>query len=628
MGTKLDILNTIDEPGQLQTLSLPQLEELAGEIRERLIATVSLNGGHLASNLGVVELTLALHRVFHSPNDKIVWDVGHQSYPHKLITGRRDKFTSLRQYGGLSGYTSPEESCHDAFGAGHASTSISAATGMALARDLSGESYHVVAIIGDGALGGGMAFEALNHAGHLGTRLTVVLNDNGMAISPSVGALAKRLSRVRASPGYRRAKRDAWIVVRRLPLGARIWALGERLKNFILGLMAPTTFWREMGFEYLGPIPGHDLAQLERALLWARERGRGPVLVHVLTQKGEGYPPAEEDAVAYHGVPPKESKDSTPSYSSVFGQTVCQLLQDNPKAVAISAAMLDGTGLALAKEHYPDRVFDVGICEQHAVTMAAGLASQGFTPIVAVYSTFLQRAYDQIIHDVCIQNLPVTFAIDRAGIVGDDGKTHQGTFDISYLCAVPNMIVAAPKDEDELRHLLYTALRCGQPMAVRYPRGGGLGVPLSPSLNELPIGKGEVLREGRNLTLIALGNSVHPALEAAQMLEKQGVSARVINARFAKPLDRDLILQAAEETSRLVTVEENTLSGGFGSQVAHLLATAQSQARLLTLALPDDFIEHGPQTLLRSLYGIDASGIAHQALASFPEIAQASSLRA
>ena len=614
-----NILDRIDSPTDLKKLTYSELEELAAEIRDKLISTVSRNGGHLASNLGVVELTIALHRVFNSPEDKIVWDVGHQSYAHKLLTGRRREFASIRQYGGLAGFTDRMESPHDIFGAGHACTSVSAALGIALARDLAGMTYHVVAIIGDGALSGGMAFEALNHAGHLGKKIIVVLNDNGMAISPSIGALSRLLNRVRLDSKYELAKKEARRTIARLPLGKPAWALSKRIKGRFRRALIPSAFWEELGFTYLGPVDGHNIRKLEAALSRARDYETKPTLVHVLSQKGKGYPPAEADAAKFHGVPPNNAKVADgPSYSEVFGRTVLRLMRENEKVVAITAAMLDGTGLTIAAREFPDRVFDVGICEQHTVTLAAGLATQGFIPIIAIYSTFLQRAYDQLIHDVCIQNLPIVFAIDRAGIVGDDGKTHQGAFDISYLCSIPNMIVAAPKDENELQHLLFSAVSAGQPMAIRYPKGKGPGTPLQPDLQPLPIGKGEILRNGQDIAILAIGSTVYPALAAAQRLQKEGIECTVANARFAKPLDSELILDLAARIKRLITVEENALAGGFGSAVLQLLHSSKLvKVRVDCLGLPDEFVEQGPQELLRSIFALDAEGIAQRIKSSF-----------
>ncbi|MBI2831356.1 MAG: 1-deoxy-D-xylulose-5-phosphate synthase [Chloroflexi bacterium] len=614
------ILEKIQSPADLKELGFLELEQLAAEIRGELISTVSLTGGHLASSLGVVELTIALHRIFNSPEDKLIWDVGHQSYAHKLLTGRKDSFSTLRQFNGLSGFPVRAESPHDSFGAGHAGTSVSAALGMALARDLSDAKNHVIAVIGDGSLTAGMAFEALNHAGHLGTRLIVVLNDNGMAISPSIGAISKLLNEVRFDPRYEFAKREAKKTVTQFPFGEAAWALSKRIKRRVEMALLPGAFWEELGFIYLGPVNGHNIADLEAALERARDYESKPTLVHVLTRKGKGYPAAEADAVKFHGVSPNGTKSNVPAYSQVFGQTVIRLMKDNDKVVAITAAMLDGTGLAAAAAEFPDRVFDVGICEQHAVTLAAGLATQGFVPIVAIYSTFLQRAYDQIIHDVCIQNLPVVFAVDRAGIVGDDGKTHQGSFDISYLCSIPNMVVAAPKDGEELRHLLFTATKAGQPMAVRYPRSSADRLQKEVKLSELPIGKAEVLRDGEDVVLLALGTMVYPALDAAAKLAKEGIECAVVNARFAKPLDTELILRLAAKTGNILTIEENTLAGGFGSAVTQLVQHSNLEGtKVSCVGLPDEFIEHGTQQLLRAKFGLDAEGIARRVISSFGE---------
>ncbi len=615
------LLNKIDSPADLKQLTLPELKKLAAEIRQELVATVTANGGHLASNLGVVELTIALHRVFDSPRDKIVWDVGHQSYVHKLLTGRRQRFFSLRQFGGLSGFTCRSESEHDPFGAGHASTSISAAMGMAIARDLAGDSYQVVAVIGDGAITGGMALEALNQVGHLGSRLIVVLNDNGMSISPSVGALAKLLSKVRFDRRYYWAKEGARQVITTFPWGKRLWQASQRVKSGFKGLVMPTVIWEELGFTYMGPINGHDISELETALIQARDYLK-PTFVHVITAKGKGYLPAEENVVYFHGVPPKKvSTKAIPTYSEVFAQTVLRLAQENTRLVVVTPAMPEGNCLSIVASKFPRRVFDVGICEQHAVTFAAGLATQGFIPIVAIYSTFLQRAFDQIIHDVCLQELPVIFAIDRGGIVGDDGKTHQGTFDLSYLTLIPNLIVAAPKDENELQHLLYTAVTSGCPMAIRYPRGSGVGVELDTELNPIPIGKGEIVRYGEDVAILAIGATVAPALEAAQELALSGIEVTVVNARFAKPLDSELIIDVANQVKNLVTVEENALGGGFGSNVIELLQkSGLSDIQVKSLGIPDEFVEQGTQAILRSHYGLDAKGIARQVLTLFPNL--------
>jgi 1-deoxy-D-xylulose-5-phosphate synthase len=616
------LLDKIDNPTDLKSLRSEELEQLASEIRQELVATVTGKGGHLASNLGVVELTIALHRIFDSPQDKIIWDVGHQSYTHKLLTGRRKRFASLRQYEGLSGFTSRDESEHDPFGAGHASTSVSAALGMAIARDLGSDNYHVVAVIGDGAITGGMALEALNQVGHLGSKLIVILNDNEMSISPTVGALAKLLGKVRFDRRYYQAEEKSRQVLASLPLGSKLWQLSRWIQDGLKGLVMPSTIWEELGFTYLGPVDGHNISELESALTQARDYRLKPVLVHVATTKGKGYLPAEKDAVYFHGVSPESLSTGTiPTYSEVFAQTVLRLARDNPRLVVITPAMPEGNCLSIVEAEFPQRVFDVGICEQHAVTFAAGLATQDFVPIVAIYSTFLQRAFDQIIHDVCLQNLPVVFAIDRSGIVGEDGKTHQGTFDISYLTLIPNLIVSAPKDENELQHLLYTAIKSGCPMAIRYPRGSGLGVKLDNDLALLPIGKGEIVRYGNDVAILAIGAMVAPALEAAQELATNGIEATVVNARFAKPLDSELVTELASHIKRVVTVEENTLSGGFGNSIVDLLQkSGMSNIQVKSLGLPDDFIEQGAQAILRAKYGLDAKGIVRQVLSLFTNL--------
>ncbi|MFC1990843.1 1-deoxy-D-xylulose-5-phosphate synthase, partial [Chloroflexota bacterium] len=551
------LLDKIDSPADLKGLTQKQLERLADELRQEMVATVTTTGGHLASNLGVVELTIALHRIFDSPRDKMIWDVGHQSYVHKLLTGRRQRFSSLRQYRGISGFTSRSESQHDPFGTGHASTSISAALGMAIARDLSGDDYHVVAVIGDGAIAGGMALEALNQAGHLDSKLIVVLNDNGMSISPTVGAIARLLNKVRFDRRYYEAQEKGRQILTTLPLGKELWQLSQQVKNRVKSLVMPTMLWEELGFAYIGPIDGHNTHDLETALTQARDYHRKPTLVHVITTKGKGYLPAESNAVYFHGVPAKEANTrEIPTYSEVFAKTVLKLARDNPRLVVITPAMPEGNCLSIVEAEFPQRVFDVGICEQHAVTFAAGLATQGFIPVVAIYSTFLQRAFDQIIHDVCLQDLPVIFAIDRGGIVGDDGKTHQGIFDISYLTLIPDLIVSAPKDENELQHLLYTAMKSGCPMAIRYPRDSGVGVELDTELHEITIGEGEIVRHGDDVAILAIGNMVTPALEAAQELALSDIEATVVNARFAKPMDYGLIVDLAGHIKRVVTVEE------------------------------------------------------------------------
>ncbi len=620
----VDVLDRIKGPADLKSLTHSELSELADEIRTELVNTVTKTGGHLASSLGVIELSIALHRVFNSPRDKIIWDVGHQSYAHKLLTGRRKRFDTLRQYRGLSGFPDPAESPHDAFGTGHASTSVSAALGIAMARDLAGDDFHVVAVIGDGSLTGGMAFEGLNHAGHLGTRFIVVLNDNAMAISPSVGALSRTLHSLTLDPRYYRAKEGAGRVIKRMPWGEVAWRSMKRVKSGIKEMLIPTQLWESLGFKYIGPVAGHNIAELEQALTKARNYSYRPVFIHVVTTKGKGYEPAEDDCIKFHGVSAKGTTSSnTPSYSEVFGQTMLRLFREDERVVAVTAAMMEGTCLNLVAQEFPGRVFDVGICEQHAVTFAAGLATQGYIPVVAIYSTFLQRAFDQVLHDVCIQNLPIVFAIDRAGIVGEDGKTHQGTFDLSYLGCIPSLVIAAPSDENEMRHLLYTAVKANHPMAIRYARDSGLGVPMDEHFRELPVGKGEVLKHGDDLAIIAIGSTVAPSMEAAKLLGDKGINCAVVNARFAKPLDSDLILELANRTKRLVTVEENALIGGFGSAVLSLLSN-NTGISLLRIGIPDEFVEHGSQELLRANYGLNAEGITHRILSFFPELARLS----
>ncbi len=614
------LLDDIHGPADLRKLTRTQLQQLATEVREELVSVVFANGGHLASNLGVVELTIALHRVFDSPNDKIVWDVGHQSYTHKLLTDRKDRFATLRQVGGLSGFTSRNESEHDPFGAGHASTSVSAALGMAVARDLSGEDHNVIAVIGDGAVSGGMALEGLNQVGHLRSRMIVILNDNGMSIAPTVGALARILSRVRFDHRYRRAKDTGRKVVTRLPWGNRFWWLGKQMESGLRGMFMPSKLWEALGFAYLGPVDGHDIQAVEAALVRARDYPQEPAFVHIVTTKGKGHQPAESNAVYFHGISGTSlHRQAALTYSEVFAQTVLRLARQEPRLVAITPAMPEGNHLSIVADEFPGRVFDVGICEQHAVTFAAGLATHGHVPVVAIYSTFLQRSFDQIIHDVCLQDLPVVFAIDRGGIVGDDGQTHQGTFDISYLTLVPNLIVSAPKDENEFQHLLYTATKASHPMTIRYPRGPGVGVDLDEELREIPIGTGEILREGDDVALIAIGSMVAPAVAAAEELAALGIQVTVVNARFAKPLDAELIKSVAERTGRVLTVEENVLNGGFGSSVVSLLKdSGPPQLTVRSLGLPDEFIEHGGQNALRRRYHLDAAGIAGRVRSLFP----------
>ena len=614
------ILDNIDSPDDLKGLSLAALEKLAAEIRQEIISTVTTTGGHLASNLGVVELTIALHRVFKSPKDKIIWDVSHQSYVHKLLTGRRQEFGTLRQYGGISGFTSRSESEHDPFGAGHASTSISAALGMAVARDLAGDDYNVVAVIGDGAITAGMAYEAVNQAGHLGSRLIIVLNDNGMSISPTVGALAKLLSKARFDRHLTEAKKRGKQFITSLPMGNNLWGLSREVEGRVKGFFTPSPIWQELGLRYVGPIEGHSIRDLETILTQVRDRSDSPTLVHVITTKGKGYSAAESDAVYFHGVPAMGGgMKEVPTYSEIFARTIRTLAREDPRLVVITPAMPEGNCLSDVASEFPDRVFDVGICEQHAVTFAAGLAIQGYRPVVAIYSTFLQRAFDQVIHDVCLQELPVVFAIDRGGIVGDDGKTHQGTFDLSYLTLIPDLVVAAPKDENELQHLLYTAVKSGKPMAVRYPRSAGVGVQLDEGFHEIPLGTGEIVRHGDDVAILAIGNTVATAIEAAEELAAGGIEATVVNARFAKPLDAALITELARRIKRMITVEENVLSGGFGSGVLEVLQeNGICDVQVQNIGIPDLFVEHGTQAVLRAKYRLDTAGIVQRTLSLFP----------
>ncbi|OHD66177.1 MAG: 1-deoxy-D-xylulose-5-phosphate synthase [Spirochaetes bacterium RBG_13_51_14] len=613
------ILHTVNCPEDLKNLNREELERLSREIRETIVHTISRNGGHLASSLGAVELAIALHRVYDSPRDRIIWDVGHQSYAHKILTGRRESFSTIRTHDGLSGFPDPFESLHDPFSGGHAGTSISAALGMAVAGDLDGADTNVVAVIGDGSIGSGMAFEAMNHAGHLGTKLIVVLNDNGMAISPSIGSLCRLLNGVRNAflsglSGEKQVKSLPVVAMDKVAL-----AVSSIFRNRISSLMLLNTIWDELGFNYIGPLDGHNIPVIESGLRKVQYGGRRPAIVHVITKKGKGYEPAERDAVKYHGISPKKNNPHT-SYSQVFSRTLLRLMAGNEKIVAITAAMLHGTGLDEAAQQFPGRVFDVGICEQHAVTMAAGLATRGYIPVVAIYSAFLQRSYDQIINDVCLQQLPVIFAIDRAGIVGEDGKTHQGAFDISFLRSIPHMIVSAPKDEDELQHLLFTAAGSGRPMAVRYPRGRGEGVPLQTDFRELPIGRGELIKNGGDVAILAIGSTVYPAMMAAEQLAEMDIDCAVVNARFAKPLDEDLIIELARKTERILTVEDNAAAGGFGSAVMELLARQSVAVRIDCIGLPDRFIEHGPQEFMRAAFDLDADGIVRRVKQSFPAL--------
>ncbi len=611
------LLDTIKMPADLKKLPLERLDTLAYEIRKYLLETVSQTGGHLAPNLGVVELTIALHYVFNSPEDKIIWDVGHQCYIHKILTGRKDELKTLRQFGGLSGFPKCQESAHDCFETGHSSTSISAALGFALARDIKREDNSVIAVIGDGALTGGMAFEALNHTGQLDTRLIVILNDNEMSITRNVGAMSGYLSRLRTDPRYYRGKKDVQGVMQRIPnIGPKMFKMAERFKDSIKYFLVPGMLFEELGFTYLGPIDGHDIGVL-RQFLERAELIPGPVLLHVKTIKGKGYPPAEEMPNKFHGIGPfaletgisYPSDNKAPSFTEVFGETVLQIAEEEPNVVTITAAMSEGTGLCKFSKEFPERFFDVGIAEQHAVTMAAGLARTGCLPLVAIYSTFLQRAYDQVIHDVANQNLHIIFALDRAGVVGEDGETHQGVFDLSYLRLIPKMTVMAPKDQSELAAMLKSSLKYRGPIAIRYPRGKGYQKEVDYQSSGIPYGKGELLRTGDDLLILAVGPLVYQALEAAEELSKRGKKVAVINCRFVKPLDEELILEWSDRTKRVITIEENAIAGGFGSAVLELLAGHGFAGEIHRMGIPDEFLRHGAADILRRNLGLDATGI-------------------
>ena len=606
------IFDTISSPADLKQYELPQLEALAAEIRGELIDIVSRNGGHLGASLGTVELTLALHYVFNSPDDRIVWDVGHQAYVHKLLTGRRDRFDTIRREGGLSGFLSRNESEYDAFGAGHASTSISAALGMAVALDQQGERRRVAAVIGDGALTGGMAFEALNNAGNLHLPLIVILNDNEMSIAPNVGALSKYLDRVRTDRRYHRAKDELARMAERLPQGELLVDLGKRWKDSLKEFVYHAMIWEELGFTYLGPVDGHDLQATIDTLNHACNVD-GPVFLHVVTQKGKGFAAAESDHERGHAVSAPATPGAPPpppKYQDVFANTMIEIANDDARVITITAAMPTGTSLAKFEAAHPDRFFDVGIAEQHAVTFAAGLAAEGMRPVAAIYSTFLQRAYDQIVHDVCIQQLPVIFAMDRAGFAGDDGRTHHGIYDLSYLRCLPNMTIMAPKDENELRHMLKTAVEfTAGPIAIRYPRGAGVGVSTEEPLHALPIGRSERLRDGGDVAILAVGSMVLAAERAADALAPQGINATVVNARFVKPLDERLILELASWCGAMVTVEESAAMGGFGAGVLELLAAHGLTIPVHLLGVPDHVFEQAAQGRLREMAGLDRDGI-------------------
>ncbi|MBI5674682.1 MAG: 1-deoxy-D-xylulose-5-phosphate synthase [Nitrospirae bacterium] len=615
-------IEKIKSPEDLKKLTMPELTELAGELRELIIERVAVNGGHLASNLGVIDLTIALHYVFNSPVDKIIWDVGHQSYAHKLLTGRLEGFPTIRQHEGISGFPKITESPHDAFGTGHSSTSISAALGIAEARDRKKEHFKVIPVIGDGALTAGLAFEGLNHAGHLKKDIIVILNDNEMSISPNVGALSAYLRRILMGDIYTKIKKETKSFLERIPsVGESVLKIAQKAEETVKGFIVPGILFEELGFQYVGPVDGHRIDMMIETFKRFKDFP-GPVLIHTITKKGKGYEPAEKSPGIFHGIGPFDIEtgevrsSGKKSYSEIFGYFLVRLAKDDPRIVAITAAMTEGTGLGEFVNNFPKRFYDVGIAEPHAVTFAAGLATQGLKPVVAIYSTFLQRSYDEIIHDVCLQNLSVVFAIDRAGIVGEDGPTHNGAFDLSYLRHIPNLIVMAPKDGNELGQMLKTVLSHDGPSAIRYPRGSVTNGQEAAEINTIPLGKAEIMREGKDILIIAIGSAVLPAVAAADMIEKMGVSACVVNARFVKPLDIDLISQLARETKIILTVEENTVSGGFGSAVMEELNKAGVDGlKIKMLGIPDRFIEQGTQSILRKKLGLDAEGIAKEALA-------------
>jgi 1-deoxy-D-xylulose-5-phosphate synthase len=609
------LLKTINTPDELRALDREQLPQLASELREFLVESVSKTGGHLSSNLGTVELTIALHYIYDTPEDKLVWDVGHQTYTHKILTGRREAMSKLRMAGGIAGFPKREESPYDTFGTGHSSTSISAALGMAVAAQLQGSERRAVAIIGDGAMSGGMAFEALNNAGAMDANLLVILNDNDMSISRPVGALNNYLAKLISGRFYAAMRRGSEKVLKVMP---PVLEFAKRAEEHVKGMVTPSTLFEEFGFNYIGPIDGHDLDVLLDTLSNIRKLS-GPQFLHIVTQKGKGYALAEQDCLLYHGVSKfdrtqgivakpvlnnAEGQAAKPTYTQVFGSWLCDMAAQDERLVGITPAMCEGSGLAKFAERFPARYFDVGIAEQHALTFAAGLACDGYKPVVAIYSTFLQRAYDQLIHDIAIQNLPVVLAIDRGGLVGADGATHAGSFDLSYLRCIPNMTVMAPADENECRQMLYTAFQLNTPSAVRYPRGTGPGVAISNEMSALPIGKGELRRKGRRVAILAFGTMLAPALAAAEQLD-----ATVANMRFIKPLDAELVLRLAGEHELLVTVEENTVQGGAGSAVAECLLQLGIAVPLLQLGLPDRFIEQGEHAQMLADCGLDAKGL-------------------
>lgn len=614
-------LQEINSPADLRRLRVDDLQEVADEVRQFIIDTCSRVGGHTGASLGAVELAVAMHYVFDTPRDRLVWDVGHQAYAHKILTGRRDELHTIKQYGGLSGFLRREESEYDTFGAGHASTSLSAALGMAIARDTKKEDFHVCALIGDSSLAGGMAMEAINQAGHLKSRLIVLLNDNEMSIAPAVGALSGYLNRIKGAQSYQHLKEEIGDALESVPhFGERLRRAAKSVKDAIAAAVLPGALVNELGFKYIGYVDGHNVPNLVRALEAAKQVDDGPVIVHALTTKGKGFPNPEKNYYAYHatgpfdpqtGLPYKSSKVSPPTYTQIFGETMCELMDRDESIVALTAAMPDGTGVDKILEKFPERAFDVGIAEQHAVTFCAGMACEGLKPVAAIYSTFLQRAFDQVIHDVCLQNLNVTFAMDRAGIVGADGPTHHGLLDIAYLRGYPNIVLMAPKDEAEMRDMILTAIEYPGPAALRYPRGNGFGVDISEPPKKIEIGKAEILQDGGEAAILAYGSMVGPAVNAAANLERDGIRTTVINARFVKPLDSELILALAQSMRLIVTVEDAYLAGGFGSAVLELLEAngIADKVKLVRMGVPDRIVPHGDPKLLLAKFSLDADGI-------------------
>jgi 1-deoxy-D-xylulose-5-phosphate synthase len=616
----MSLLDSINSPADLRRLRLDQLQTVADEIRSYILETMSRVGGHTGASLGAVELAVALHFAFDTPHDRLVWDVGHQAYAHKILTGRRELLPTIKQYGGISGFLRRDESEYDTFGAGHASTSLSAALGMAIARDRKGEDHHVVALIGDASLAGGMAMEAINQAGHLKSRLIVILNDNEMSIAPAVGALTGYLNRIRGAHGYHRFKDEVEETLLAIPsVGERLHHAAKTVKDAIAAAVLPGALVSELGFKYIGYVDGHNPGALVAALREAKQIKDGPVIVHALTEKGKGFPEEKTDYYRWHATGPFDLKTGkpiksaaqAPTYTAVFGDVLCELMEKDPKVVALTAAMPDGTGVCKALEKFPERAFDVGIAEQHCVTFAAGMSCEGLKPVCAIYSTFLQRGFDQLVHDVCIQNLNVKFCLDRGGIAGGDGQTHHGLLDIAYLRAVPNIILMAPKDEGEMRDMLRTMIDHNGPAAMRYPRGNGIGVPLDREPELLEVGKGEILRDGGEIAIVAYGSMVHPSLMAADNLAKENIDTTVVNARFVKPLDAPLLLALARTKRLIITVEEAYLAGGFGSAVIELLEEngLQDKVRVVRMGIPDRLITHGDAKLLLAKYGLDSDGI-------------------